>query len=63
MAFTPSIKVQTMKKLSLFFFLLLFSAQLSAQRPTVTSITLSNGMTVWLSEDHAQPKVFGAVVV
>lgn len=63
MAFTPSIKVQTMKKLSLFFFLLLFSAQLSAQRPSVTSFTLSNGMTVWLSEDHAQPKIFGAVVV
>lgn len=25
--------------------------------------TLSNGMTVWLNEDHSQPKVFGAVVV
>ena len=24
---------------------------------------LSNGMTVWLNEDHSQPKVFGAVVV
>jgi len=25
--------------------------------------TLSNGMTVWLNEDHSQPKVFGAVLV
>jgi predicted Zn-dependent peptidase len=24
---------------------------------------LSNGMTVWLNEDHSQPKIFGAVVV
>ncbi|WFE87183.1 insulinase family protein [Parabacteroides chongii] len=25
--------------------------------------TLNNGLTVWLNEDHSQPKVFGAVVV
>ncbi|MDR1332153.1 MAG: insulinase family protein [Tannerella sp.] len=25
--------------------------------------TLDNGLTVWLNEDHSQPKVFGAVVV
>jgi predicted Zn-dependent peptidase len=25
--------------------------------------TLKNGLTVWLNEDHSQPKVFGAVVV
>ncbi len=24
---------------------------------------LSNGMTVWLNEDHSQPKIYGAVVV
>ena len=24
---------------------------------------LKNGLTVWLNEDHSQPKVFGAVVV
>lgn len=24
---------------------------------------LSNGLTVWLNEDHSQPKVFGAIVV
>ena len=29
----------------------------------VTTLRLSNGMTVWLNEDHSQPKVFGAVVV
>lgn len=29
----------------------------------VTEQTLSNGMTVWLNEDHSQPKVYGAVVV
>ena len=23
---------------------------------------LDNGLTVWLNEDHSQPKVFGAVV-
>ena len=34
------------------------SAQLQVQE-----LKLSNGMTVWLNEDHSQPKVFGAVVV
>ena len=29
----------------------------------VTELILKNGMTVWLNEDHSQPKVFGAVVV
>ena len=29
----------------------------------VRELTLGNGMTVWLNEDHSQPKVFGAVVV
>ena len=29
----------------------------------VREIELSNGFTVWLNEDHNQPKVFGAVVV
>lgn len=29
----------------------------------VEELTLSNGMSVWLNEDHSQPKVFGAVVV
>ncbi|MDR1455283.1 MAG: insulinase family protein [Tannerella sp.] len=29
----------------------------------VKEYTLDNGLTVWLNEDHHQPKVFGAVVV
>ena len=29
----------------------------------VKELKLSNGLTVWLNEDHSQPKVFGAVVV
>ena len=29
----------------------------------VKEAKLSNGMTVWLNEDHSQPKVFGAIVV
>ena len=36
----------------------LVSAQLQVQE-----LKLSNGMTVWLNEDHSQPKVLGAVVV
>lgn len=29
----------------------------------VKALTLSNGFTVWLNEDHSQPKVYGEVVV
>jgi predicted Zn-dependent peptidase len=29
----------------------------------VEEFKLSNGMTVWLNEDHSQPMVFGALVV
>lgn len=29
----------------------------------VKEMKLSNGLTVWINEDHSQPKVFGAVVV
>lgn len=29
----------------------------------VKELKLKNGMTVWLNEDHSQPKVYGAVVV
>jgi predicted Zn-dependent peptidase len=39
---------------------------LSAELPNplrVKEYKLSNGLTVWLNEDHSQPKVFGAVVV
>ncbi len=37
-----------------------------AQVPAAMQVkvfTLDNGMTVWLNEDHTQPKVYGAVVV
>ncbi len=45
---------------------LLYSDLLRSQTPDmlqVKELKLSNGMTVWLNEDHSQPKVFGAVVV
>ena len=44
---------------------LLASIALAAQNSPldVKEIRLSNGMQVWLNEDHGQPKVFGAVVV
>lgn len=29
----------------------------------VTTLRLANGLTVWINEDHSQPKVYGAVVV
>ena len=29
----------------------------------IIECTLDNGLTVWLNEDHSQPKVFGAIVV
>lgn len=32
-------------------------------QPAVREFKLSNGMAVWVSEDHTQPTVFGAVVV
>lgn len=39
------------------------TAQTTLSPVEVKEMTLSNGMTVWLNEDHSQPKVFGAVVV
>ncbi len=41
-------------------------ALVSAQTPDalkVQTFTLSNGMEVWINEDHSQPVAFGAVVV
>ncbi|MDL2265179.1 insulinase family protein [Parabacteroides sp. OttesenSCG-928-G07] len=35
----------------------------SSKALTVKEYTLSNGLTVWLNEDHSQPKVLGTVVV
>ena len=38
-------------------------ATTAAAQLEVNELKLSNGMSVWLNEDHSQPKVFGAVVV
>ncbi len=40
----------------------LFAAQ-NTKALKVKEYKLKNGLTVWLNEDHSQPKVFGAVVV
>lgn len=37
--------------------------KLLEQKMICTTHILDNGLTVWLNEDHTQPKVFGAVVV
>ena len=47
----------------LFLFLIALTSQLVFAQYEVKEFKLSNGMTVWLNEDHSQPKVFGAVVV
>ena len=51
-----------MKRIS--FILLAVMTCISSQAQLqVKELKLSNGMTVWLNEDHTQPKVYGAVVV
>ena len=51
-----------MKRIS--FILLAVMTCISSQAQLqVKESKLSNGMTVWLNEDHTQPKVYGAVVV
>ncbi len=53
-----------MKRLFLLLCILLVAASFRAETPLqVKTLRLSNGFTVWLNEDHAQPRVFGAVVV
>ena len=55
-----------MKRILILSISLLFAGMVGSQTPQalqVKEITLNNGMTVWLNEDHSQPKVFGAVVV
>lgn len=42
---------------------LLLGTGMSAQTSPVKEFILHNGLTVWVAEDHTQPKVFGAVVV
>ena len=36
---------------------------IQAEGLDVRELKLSNGLTVWLNEDHSQPKVYGALVV
>ena len=44
--------------------LFVFSSLLAQHQAfEVKELKLKNGMTVWLNEDHSQPKVYGAVVV
>ena len=51
-----------MKHIAFVLVAVLTSLSVNAQLQ-VKEFKLSNGMTVWLNEDHSQPKVFGAVVV
>ena len=55
-----------MKRIILSVFSISLSFVAMAQNSDVLKVKearLSNGMTVWLNEDHSQPKVYGAVVV
>ena len=51
-----------MKRITISLVTLLMTLTAMAQLE-VKEFKLGNGMTVWLNEDHSQPKVFGAVVV
>lgn len=55
----------TKRFLTLTLALMLLLPRVSSQPATlqVKELRLSNGMAVWLNEDHSQPKVYGAVVV
>lgn len=57
--------INHMRKLLAFLIPIAFFATANAQvNPLkVTEKKLSNGMTVWINEDHSQPKVYGAVIV
>ena len=51
-----------MRRIAFFLIAVLANLTVCAQLQ-VKELKLKNGMTVWLNEDHSQPKVFGAVVV
>ena len=65
--FCGGIETWIMKKIFCTAFLALaaiVSAAAADGKPLeVKEIKLSNGLTVWLNEDHSQPKVYGALVV
>lgn len=55
-----------MKRFAFTCICLLYAASMLAQTPNpleVKTFTLSNGMEVWINEDHSLPKAYGAVVV
>ena len=52
-----------MKKILLIVMSMLCTAMCAQSPLDVRVLTLPNGFTVWLNEDHSQPKVYGAVVV
>lgn len=52
-----------MKRAGLFLFVAWSCLAIYAGALNVRELKLSNGLTVWLNEDHSQPKVYGALVV
>ena len=52
-----------MKRLGFLFLAVWGCLALHAGVLDVKELKLSNGLTVWLNEDHSQPKVYGALVV
>ena len=52
-----------MRRLLFLFLTLCGAVAATAGGLDVKVLKLSNGLTVWLNEDHSQPKVYGAVVV
>ena len=55
-----------MKRTVISLFFLLCAGVMFAQTSSpldVKTFTLSNGMEVWINEDHSLPKAYGAVVV
>jgi len=55
-----------MKRTVISLLCLLYAGAMFAQAPgpmDVRTFTLSNGMEVWINEDHSLPKAYGAVVV
>lgn len=60
------LSIVDMKKVFISVFAVLLCLTVFAQSPKeleVKTFTLSNGMEVWINEDHGRPSVFGAIVV
>ena len=52
-----------MKRAGILFLAVWSCLTLRAGALDIKELKLSNGLTVWLNEDHSQPKVYGALVV